>query len=1121
MKTAIFGENHVSSAPSNLLRLLIVLLLTGQMQASVAAVYNSRASGAWSQLSCWSTVGCGDATPAETYPKSGDTVFICSGHTITLDVDAFCAELNIAGMLQLSNKNITVSGTTETSGRITDNSISGTNTFNNIIIASGGTLDNSINSAFIINGSLSNSGTLTAGSGFFTFSGSSKTLAGSIAIPRMVVNGTYQNNGTLTVNNALTGSGTLTMGTNAVLYLGGTVTLSNLIATANPNTVIYTGIAGSQAVYGTTYFQLVIDNDGQVATLSGNASVNDDMTISSGTFQFGNAASYSLTVSGNFRVGSGALFQYTANSNRQHHVYISGNLINYGNVNIMRDRDDFVAISFRGAGNSLISGNGTWTSLAYMTMNKSSKTDTLHILSPGFGAALTAGAAILTKPFSTAGKNPPVIFSSGTFRYDIPDALGNLINPNAAGSPSFTINSQVAVIIEQGTVDMAYFPGVGNKADCILQGALVLNGGLLTISKNSDDGNNNGLYYEGSASVAPVFIMTGGRIECYGAFTSLNSGLDDLVFDMSAGTITTNMGKKAANAESFCVTDRSGSSVTFTGGTIIIQRRSSYSSSWNNCDFDMGGQNSGSFHAVTGNATVQFGNSLTPSNMTMRFKAYPNAEYPHFVIANPGGGKEITLQPYNNADWKIRSLTIETNQVFNVMDVQSGSEDHVMTLTGDNGVCSFCNNGTFERGQSTVRFGGDSLQYLCGTTVTMFRNLDFQNACRLRVNADIFSDLTLNAVVDLNNYKLTLGNSPGTNGTLHYASGYFYNGTFTRWFRNAALPDGNDERGLYPMGTTSGHYRPFWVSYPSMITSGGSISVAHFDSETTEAVHIVDGPALVLRRHNSRWALSTTMFPGVSNAPFSLRAGGTGYAVSDIHDLRLVRENDVVGTAGMNLGSTDFPIVSRTGISVANLNSDFFIGSINNHSSPLPVSLLCFSATTDNKVVNLQWETTTEVRNDHFIVERSSDAMLFAEMDRVEGAGYSNHLIRYNWVDQNPLTGVSYYRLKQVDFDGRITYSKIINIEVKKYISFKLYPNPSDGSIIYLSFSEELDCENLHISVESMGGRNVWVAGKSPGSNAFSNHILLLKPGNKLMPGSYIVSLTCGNDVFRQKLIVR
>lgn len=89
---------------------------------------------------------------------------------------------------------------------------------------------------------------------------------------------------------------------------------------------------------------------------------------------------------------------------------------------------------------------------------------------------------------------------------------------------------------------------------------------------------------------------------------------------------------------------------------------------------------------------------------------------------------------------------------------------------------------------------------------------------------------------------------------------------------------------------------------------------------------------------------------------------------------------------------------------------------------PLPIELIDFTATSHALSNHLHWATASEVNNDHFIVERSSSGANYETLSRVQGAGNSSQILEYHYYDEPAPKGTSYYRLKQVDFDGKHEY---------------------------------------------------------------------------------------------------
>jgi hypothetical protein len=113
--------------------------------------------------------------------------------------------------------------------------------------------------------------------------------------------------------------------------------------------------------------------------------------------------------------------------------------------------------------------------------------------------------------------------------------------------------------------------------------------------------------------------------------------------------------------------------------------------------------------------------------------------------------------------------------------------------------------------------------------------------------------------------------------------------------------------------------------------------------------------------------------------------------------------------------------------------------------APLPVELTAFQATAAGSAVALTWATASEKDNQGFEVQRSADGEGFAKLAWVAGAGTSQAPRSYSFRDAAPLRGVSYYRLKQLDADGKATYSPVATVRMAAPMALTVYPNPTAG----------------------------------------------------------------------------
>ncbi len=110
----------------------------------------------------------------------------------------------------------------------------------------------------------------------------------------------------------------------------------------------------------------------------------------------------------------------------------------------------------------------------------------------------------------------------------------------------------------------------------------------------------------------------------------------------------------------------------------------------------------------------------------------------------------------------------------------------------------------------------------------------------------------------------------------------------------------------------------------------------------------------------------------------------------------------------------------------------------------LPVELISFDAKTKGNVVNLDWATGSEINHDYFSLEHSTNGADFAEIEFIRGEGNDSDTKKeYSFLHRNANSGVNYYRLLQVDMDGKYTYSSVVKAEIKANTNISVAPNPT------------------------------------------------------------------------------
>jgi hypothetical protein len=188
---------------------------------------------------------------------------------------------------------------------------------------------------------------------------------------------------------------------------------------------------------------------------------------------------------------------------------------------------------------------------------------------------------------------------------------------------------------------------------------------------------------------------------------------------------------------------------------------------------------------------------------------------------------------------------------------------------------------------------------------------------------------------------------------------------------------------------------------------------------------------------------------------------------------------------------------------------------LSSSSTPLPVELLSFTAEAVGKKVELQWSTASEINNHFFTVERSRDGLSFSALGTVDGNGNTTSISHYSFLDKYPLDGLSYYRLKQHDFDGHISYSEIKIVQINNE-NFSVYPNPAhSGSVIFIPTKQHAELKYI---IRDLSGRVMLVgiqdtSDQSEATIDLSNH--------ELKAGIYLLELTVDGSSQTVKLVIR
>lgn len=230
---------------------------------------------------------------------------------------------------------------------------------------------------------------------------------------------------------------------------------------------------------------------------------------------------------------------------------------------------------------------------------------------------------------------------------------------------------------------------------------------------------------------------------------------------------------------------------------------------------------------------------------------------------------------------------------------------------------------------------------------------------------------------------------------------------------------------------------------------------------------------------------------------------------------------DFVGfgtTANANEGGTNAPAPSATssirrigGTQDTNVNGTDFVV-VSGTFSPLPVTYTSIQARSLENHIELAWGTSAEVGAEKFEIERSNNALEFYKIGQVMAQGDSRNKLNYSFIDNSPIEGINYYRLKQIDLDGKYEYSKIVStVFGKEAEAFEILGNPTQSSNITLLL-KNLPIEQLRLF--SATGQNI------PFESTASNNRLTIQPKTSLSSGIYYLVLENANKRYFKKLAI-
>ena len=301
------------------------------------------------------------------------------------------------------------------------------------------------------------------------------------------------------------------------------------------------------------------------------------------------------------------------------------------------------------------------------------------------------------------------------------------------------------------------------------------------------------------------------------------------------------------------------------------------------------------------------------------------------------------------------------------------------------------------------------------------------------------------------------------------------------------------------------------VSNPSDLDVGEYLIFGHdIDTGATESLI----PSGIYARWKRQIRFEETGNVGTVDLTISLNQ--LNFNITDGSAMRLLVDEDGDGdlSDAQSISGTynsGEETLTFTGVTVA----DNYILTLGTTSSAnaLPVEFIGVSAEWEGDDGLIKWSTAMEENNSHFIIERTHDGAAWEEIGEVAGAGNSAVVLDYSYIDMQPYSDVNFYRIKQVDFDGKFDYSRTVMlnsmIEHATY-KIKMFPNPAQD-VVTLSWNGE---RSGVVRVLNIAGTEVQRYNVSYQSQLQLNV-------STLPNGNYIVDYNGDGGELSERLIVR
>jgi trimeric autotransporter adhesin len=453
-----------------------------------------------------------------------------------------------------------------------------------------------------------------------------------------------------------------------------------------------------------------------------------------------------------------------------------------------------------------------------------------------------------------------------------------------------------------------------------------------------------------------------------------------------------------------------------------------------------------------------------------------------------GSGTTITLN---------RNLTLTGNFTINSGTLDPTTTPYNFSIGGN-----YSNNGTVFSRNTTFTFNGSTSQSLAGSASQSFYKLAVNGTGGVVLNTPVtitnLLTLTTGIITSTSTNSLTVSSTATLSGG---SSSSYVDGPLV-----FIVATTSSTTKVFPVGK-AGAYRPATLTIVQSVSTATNYTGELF----TGAPPTRTLPSGVYSVSSVRyWTISCSNAANVSSVFVKLEYG-TDDNVTDPTKINILKSS---GSGWINLGGLGSTAGSGFINSTSSFNtfSDFVLG---NTTAPsvLPLKWMTFSGVAADRSVALTWETASETNSDRYEVERSIDGAQWKVIGTLRAQNKQQN--KYEFTDVNPST-VNQYRIKELDLNGRGTYSSVVTVSMENACTFTVQPNPVTNHQFSCRLDEPsmLSSRQVQVLVVDMVGR-VMISFQATPAN------LIPVNADRLPSGKYYVIISSGNKKIQTSVIIK